>query len=341
MAIFSTIQNPLTFTFGILGNIISLMVYFAPAPTFYKIINKKSTQGFQSLPYIIALFSSMIWIYYATLKTDATLLITINVIGCVIETIYISIFIAYAPKNIKIQTTKLVVLLNVAGFWVIALSTHYLAEGPTRIQILGWICLVISVCVFAAPLSIMKKVIRTKSVEFMPFGLSFSLALSAVVWFFYGFLQQDVFVALPNIIGFVLGVVQMVLYMVYKNRNKKNIEFGLKLPTSVTSLDTHIACDDVPKHNAIMDTNTNGQAITIPSTQEEDIEAQIEEPHMIRTIPTAINDLIENVIKEDIIHKTSTECRTMIHDPIDAIQDNNQAKNMGLTSQGYLIQSAA
>ncbi|KAL6969222.1 hypothetical protein U1Q18_028947 [Sarracenia purpurea var. burkii] len=64
-----------------------------------EIHKRKSTSGFQSLPYVVALFSAMLWMYYAFLKSDAVLLISINSFGCLIETIYIVIYLVYASKE--------------------------------------------------------------------------------------------------------------------------------------------------------------------------------------------------------------------------------------------------
>uniref|UniRef100_A0A453Q0Z2 Bidirectional sugar transporter SWEET n=1 Tax=Aegilops tauschii subsp. strangulata TaxID=200361 RepID=A0A453Q0Z2_AEGTS len=212
-----SLEHPWAFAFGLLGNIISFTSLLAPIPTFYRIFKSKSTEGFQSVPYVVALFSAMLWIFYALVKTGEGLLISINAAGCVIETVYIVMYLVYAPRKAKIFTAKIVVLLNVAGFGLILLLTLFAFHGETRVISLGWICVGFSVCVFVAPLSIIGRVIKTKSVEYMPFSLSLTLTLSAVVWFLYGLLIKDKYVALPNILGFTFGMIQMVLYMFYMN----------------------------------------------------------------------------------------------------------------------------
>ncbi|TKY59557.1 Bidirectional sugar transporter N3 [Spatholobus suberectus] len=195
MAILNTHNHP-ALAFGILGNVISFMVYLAPLPTFYRIYKRKSTEGFQSLPYLVALFSSMLWLYYASLKpADATLLITINSVGCVIEIVYIVMFTIYATRDAKNLTVKLFMAMNVGSFASIFLVTYFAIHGSLRVQIVGWICVTISVCVFAAPLSIVAQVIRTKNVEFMPIILSVFLTLSAVMWFLYGISLKDICIA--------------------------------------------------------------------------------------------------------------------------------------------------
>ncbi|URD91971.1 Protein RUPTURED POLLEN GRAIN 1 [Musa troglodytarum] len=281
-----SLDHPWAFTFGILGNIISFMVYLAPLPTFYRVCRRKSTEGFHSVPYVVALFSATLWIFYAFVKTNAGLLITINAVGCVIETAYVLVYFTYAPKAAKVHhtrslnhfmqatdrdssdlkksvfglqmfTAKLVLLVNVGMFGLILLLTLLFAKGAKRVEVLGWICMSFSVSVFVAPLSIIvsrnpsanavfrgltiltrsvvaqRLVIRTKSVEFMPFTLSFFLTWSAVVWFGYGLLTKDLYVALPNVLGFIFGVLQMVLYVAYRNQEKTMVE--QKLPEHIAS----------------------------------------------------------------------------------------------------------
>ncbi|KAK9113395.1 hypothetical protein Syun_020192 [Stephania yunnanensis] len=202
-------------------------------PTFYRVYKKKSTEGFQSVPYVVALFSAMLWMYYA-LKTGTLLLISVNSFGCFIETAYIALYLTYAPKAARIFTAKLLLLLNMGGFCLVLLFTRFAVKGTNRVHVLGGICVAFSVAVFAAPLSIMRLVIKTKSVEFMPFSLSFFLTLSAIAWFCYGFLLKDLYIALPNVLGFTFGLIQMVLYAIYKNKNK--IVREEKLPQSLVEV---------------------------------------------------------------------------------------------------------
>ena len=133
---------------------LNLSIICIISPTFYRIYKSKSTEGFQSVPYVVALFSAMLWIFYALIKSNEFLLITINAAGIVIESIYIVMYFVYADKKAKWFTAKIMLGLNVGFFGAILLVTLLLFKGDKRIVTLGWICVGFSVSVFVAPLSI-------------------------------------------------------------------------------------------------------------------------------------------------------------------------------------------
>lgn len=167
-----------------LNYIVTNLILSICSPTFYQIYKKRSTAGFQSLPYIVGLFSAMLWMYYAFLKPDTTLLITINSVGCFIQSAYICFYLVFASKDTRvkylldkiyyelhvpsfsillesnelhlnqIQTVKLILSLNVVGFGLVLFLTQFFANESNRGSIVGWICLVFSLCVFVAPLGV-------------------------------------------------------------------------------------------------------------------------------------------------------------------------------------------
>ncbi|TXG66248.1 hypothetical protein EZV62_007523 [Acer yangbiense] len=253
MAVFLS-PHQLAFIFGLLG-----------MPTFYMIYKKKSSEGYQSIPYVAALCSSILFLYYGFLKS-VFLIISINSIGCAIESAYLIFYLIYAPpkekgssnivvvlffrvltnKLLHLQkfTVKLILLLNVGAIGLVMFITNCLIKGPKRMTAVGWICVAYNIATFAAPLSIVRRVIKTKSVEFMPFSLSLSLTLCATSWFFYGLFVKDYFIATPNVLGFVFGIAQMILYFIYKNKKgnetktKQHEEFeGQCKEVSLSSVD--------------------------------------------------------------------------------------------------------
>ncbi|AET00487.1 bidirectional sugar transporter NEC1 [Medicago truncatula] len=221
--------------FGFLG-IVTFMSFLAPLPTFYSIYKKKSSEGFHSIPYVVTLLSTLLFVYYGFLKTNAIFLITINSIGCVMEVAYLIMYITYAPKKLKISTLVLILIVDMGGFGLTMIITTFIVKGSFHVQVVGMICTIFNIGMFAAPLSIMKKVIKTRSVEYMPFPLSLFLTICATMWFFYGFFDKDKYIMLPNGLGFLLGVSQMILYLIYKNA-KNNVE-----ASSTNQLQEH-GCD--------------------------------------------------------------------------------------------------
>ncbi|THF98639.1 hypothetical protein TEA_008905 [Camellia sinensis var. sinensis] len=205
--------------FGILGNIVSFFVYLAPLPTFYRIYKKKSTEGFQSIPYAVALFSAMLLLYYGFLKTNGLMIITINTVGCAIEATYLLVFMIYATREAK------------------------------------------------------RLVIKTKSVEYMPFALSFFLTLCAIMWFFYGFLIKDYYIATPNILGFAFGIAQMALYIVYKDTKKQVLpvvklqDLGTVIDLSAIEMEQNFKADtdQMPKEIIAVDEDGDNNKSIKPS----------------------------------------------------------------------------
>ncbi|XP_047306413.1 bidirectional sugar transporter SWEET5-like [Impatiens glandulifera] len=202
---------------GIIGNVISFFLFLSPLPTFLHIWKAKSVEEFKPDPYLATLLNCAMWVFYALpmVHPGSTLVGTINGIGLFIELIYV--FFYFFFSNQKKRKTILVVF-GVECFFVgiIVTITMYAFETTKRRSMLvGIVCVVLNAIMYASPLTVMRQVIRTKSVKYMPFWVSFANSINAVIWLAYALLKFDLYVTIPNGLGTLFGVMQLILYFTY------------------------------------------------------------------------------------------------------------------------------
>ncbi|TKY56033.1 Bidirectional sugar transporter SWEET1 [Spatholobus suberectus] len=223
-------DNIAHFLFGIFGDFTGFCLFLAPVITFKRIVANRSTERFSGVPYPMTLLNCLLSAWYGLpfVSPHNMLVTVINGTGAVMETIYVLIFVFFAPRREKVKVFGLFSFV-VAVFSAVALVSMFALHGVARKNFCGFAAAIFSIIMYGSPLSIMRMVIRTKSVEFMPFFLSLFVFLCGTSWFIFGVLGRDPYVAVPNGVGSVLGTMQLILYFIYRD-NKGDP----RRPTSTT-----------------------------------------------------------------------------------------------------------
>lgn len=210
---------------GIIGNIISTGLFLSPIPTFARICKERSTKDFKGLPYVVTLTNCLLWVWYGLpwVKTNIPV-ITINALGSALQLTYVSIYLIFAPWNKRARTVPFLVAILAMVGTVVAITLCAFHTAESRKIFVGVLCVVFTTGMNVAPLSIMRLVIATGSVEFMPFYLSLFVFANGAAWFIYGLLTSDIFIIIPNGLGTLLGATQLILYAIYRRVKPRRVE---------------------------------------------------------------------------------------------------------------------
>ncbi|KAM7463708.1 hypothetical protein LguiA_031829 [Lonicera macranthoides] len=184
--------------FGILGNIASMLLYCVPMLTCLRFIKKKSTEDFSCIPYLVALLNCLLYTWYGlpfvSYGWENLPLVTINGLGTFLELSFILIYFKYTSPAGK-KRVAIIVAGVILVFAVIAIITVFaLHNHADRKLFIGIISLFASMAMYTSPI-VARTVIKTKSVEFMPFYLSLFTFLASGLWLLYGMASREYFVA--------------------------------------------------------------------------------------------------------------------------------------------------
>ncbi|WOL07822.1 hypothetical protein Cni_G16571 [Canna indica] len=137
----------------------------------------------------------MLYTFYSlpTVHPDSLLVITINGIGLTLETFYLTIFILYSTRECRLKVFEILFVVVVVVVVVVIIAVLLTAHTyKKRSLIVGILCIIFGMCMYVAPLSVMKLMIQTKSVKYMPFTLSMVSILNSVCWMTYSVLPFDI-----------------------------------------------------------------------------------------------------------------------------------------------------
>ncbi|XP_045798363.1 bidirectional sugar transporter SWEET5-like [Trifolium pratense] len=221
---------------GTIGNVISFVLFFSPAPTFYKIIKKKDVEEFKPDPYLVTLLNCAIWVFYGMpfVQPHDLYFVIVDGAGFVFQFVYLTIFYVYANNKGR-KKLLLYLLIEVIFFAAIVLITMLALHDTTKrssiVGILGILCAIFNGLMYVSPLTIMTKVIKTKSVKYMSFCLSLANFLDGLVWTINALITPfalthpfGIYVMISTSIGAISGLVQLILYAYYCCMGENNAD---------------------------------------------------------------------------------------------------------------------
>ncbi|OWY93518.1 MtN3-like protein [Phytophthora megakarya] len=202
----------------VISAITAFTVALSPAPDFRKIHKEKSTGPMSILPVVMIFCNCYVWILYAYLVDNILPLFVNCAFGMVTSIVFGGIY--YRWSNDRPRIHKLCAI----AFVVLALYTVYYILGTSGVtnqsddsveKVLGVLSDIVSLILYASPLETMKQVIQTKDATTLPIIISAIFLTNTTVWTVFAFADDDMFVVVPNAIGMLVCIAQVVLYIVY------------------------------------------------------------------------------------------------------------------------------
>eukprot|EP00293_Proteomonas_sulcata_P011315 CAMPEP_0184291994 /NCGR_PEP_ID=MMETSP1049-20130417/3852_1 /TAXON_ID=77928 /ORGANISM="Proteomonas sulcata, Strain CCMP704" /LENGTH=229 /DNA_ID=CAMNT_0026599595 /DNA_START=633 /DNA_END=1322 /DNA_ORIENTATION=+ len=198
----------------VVGVFTSTAIGFGPLTAVLKARKNRSLGDINPDPFPVLFGNAIGWIIYAA-ATRNIYIYGGNVVNVMMGIWYL--MTAYGLTTSEGLRRKMEILTVLfTGLWtVLGFYCAMIDDEAFRINLLGIVCNVIVIILFASPLTTAIKVIQTKN------SVSISRPFAAIqlvncgLWTGYGLAVGDYYVWVPNTIAFVLGVIQAVLICVY------------------------------------------------------------------------------------------------------------------------------
>lgn len=205
--------------FGWVGNALALYFYIAPIVPFVKVIKGQMT--WKQSPGVLLLCSFLnciLWSDYG-LITNQFLLYLANGLGGTITLIYITIFLIHVAD-------RKVLLSLFYNFFLICciVEIYFVFYYLVPFKVTGIIANIFNVLMYAAPGEKIYQICKGASYQLIPIWSTIGGTACSTSWMCYGIYQKDIYVVIPNALGVLASIVQIVIFIIYRRKQKNKAQ---------------------------------------------------------------------------------------------------------------------
>ena len=205
--------------FGWVGNALALYFYIAPIVPFVKVIKGQMT--WKQSPGVLLLCSFLnciLWSDYG-LITNQFLLYLANGLGGTITLIYITIFLIHVAD-------RKVLLSLFYNFFLICciVEIYFVFYYLVPFKVTGIIANIFNVLMYAAPGEKIYQICKGASYQLIPIWSTIGGTACSTSWMCYGIYQNDYYVVIPNALGVLASIVQIVIFVIYRRKQKNKAQ---------------------------------------------------------------------------------------------------------------------
>ena len=200
--------------FGWVATSLTMCFYISPVIPFINVF--KGKLNYEDTPIVVistSYVNCFCWYIYGEMIFSNQIKLC-NMIGAISSLILICIYLIFELKTYAIDAL-LNALIIITGSLALYRGLAYTINDDSIIE---QICNGTAIVVFLSPIQLIYRVIKEKNYFLIPIYTAYVSFIASSCWVTYGVFIRDIYVILPNTIGILLAIIQIIVYTNYKRK---------------------------------------------------------------------------------------------------------------------------
>ncbi|RLN95766.1 hypothetical protein BBJ28_00008256 [Nothophytophthora sp. Chile5] len=203
----------------VVTSIAQIGMILSPTPDVYNVCKQKHTGEMAALPLIAMIVNNHLWTLYGYLTDSIFPLMITQLFGELAAIVFTALYYHWSSDRKalhKLLAAALVLYLAITLYMVLGVAGVTNQNHQKTGETLGYVGVVINIWMYASPLGTVRHVLATKSAASLPINLSGTMLITTALWVAISIVDDDMLIMSLNIAGFLLSVIQITLYVLYR-----------------------------------------------------------------------------------------------------------------------------